>query len=301
MIRFTVIGGYLGAGKTTLLNQILSDNDDIRFALLINDFGEINIDAQLIESETDSQINLTNGCVCCTLVDGFHEAIARLRELDPPPDHIVVEASGVADVANLAQYGYTPELQLDGVLVLADAETVVEKARDKYVARTVQRQLASADIIILNKTDLVTTAVLEKRLSWLHENYPDTTIIESSFGRVPLSLLLGVHQDLEVAAGHADHESYITWKWEFSSAVSEAALNLFVEKLPATVIRAKGFAQIEDGSVKLVQVVGRRKEILPSDRSRQGTLLTAIGLERQLDPIVLSTLAKSFLQDQTAS
>ena len=160
MIRFTVIGGYLGAGKTTLLNRILTKAKGVRYALLINDFGEINIDAKLIESQTDSQINLTNGCVCCTLVDGFHEAVDQLCHLQPPPDHIIVEASGVADVSNLAQYGYGPNLALDGVLVLADAETVQEKADDKYVSTTVRRQLTAADIIILIKIDLVSVETL---------------------------------------------------------------------------------------------------------------------------------------------
>ena len=85
MIAYTIIGGYLGSGKTTLLNRILSGNHGIRFALVINDFGEMNIDAELIESQTDSQINLTNGCVCCSLTDGFHEALEELQNLDPLP------------------------------------------------------------------------------------------------------------------------------------------------------------------------------------------------------------------------
>ena len=81
MIRFTVIGGYLGTGKTTLLNHVLRNNESRRIALIVNDFGEINIDAGLIESQTESQINLTNGCVCCTLSDGFHESIDQLCQL----------------------------------------------------------------------------------------------------------------------------------------------------------------------------------------------------------------------------
>ena len=174
MIPFTVIGGYLGAGKTTLLNHILSEANGTRFALLVNDFGEVNIDGALIASETDTQINLTNGCVCCTLVDGFFDALEQLLNLEPAPEHIVVEASGVADVANTAQYGRGPGLTLDSIIVVADAETVREKSVDKYVGTTIQRQLAAADIIVLNKVDLVEDKVLEDCCAWLAASFPMT-------------------------------------------------------------------------------------------------------------------------------
>ena len=104
-IAFTVLGGYLGAGKTTLLNRLLNASHGLRIALLINDFGAINIDSELIETQTDQQINLTNGCVCCGLTDGFDAAIDSLMSANPRPQHIVIEASGVADVHSLAQYG----------------------------------------------------------------------------------------------------------------------------------------------------------------------------------------------------
>lgn len=293
MIRFTVIGGYLGAGKTTLLNRILTKEKGVRYALLINDFGEINIDAKLIESQTDSQINLTNGCVCCTLVDGFHEAIDQLCHLQPPPDHIIVEASGVADVSNLAQYGYAPNLALDGVLVLADAETVQEKADDKYVATTVRRQLAAADIIILNKTDLVSEETLGKRIDWLTTTFPGATLINAEFGEVPINLLFDVHaatnpDDLH----HADHEHYITWKFEQSQPTTREALESFISQLPTSVIRAKGFAGQMCGSDLLVQVVGKRREIHEVEGNQTGILLTAIGLESQLDCSHLDELRK---------
>ena len=162
MIPFTIIGGYLGAGKTTLLNHLLKNANGHRFALLINDFGTINIDAALIESTSENQINLTNGCVCCSISDGFYEAIEQLIATEPTPDHIVVEASGVADVQNLSQYGYGHALKLDGILVVADAETVQQKAVDKYVAETVKRQLRCADIVSLNKVDLIDDKALNQ-------------------------------------------------------------------------------------------------------------------------------------------
>ena len=140
-IPFTVLGGYLGAGKTTMVNHLLANARGERLALIINDFGAINIDAELISERTEDQINLTNGCICCGMSAGFDEALESLLSRQPPPDRIIVEASGVADVVSLAQYGHHPGLSLDGIIVLADAETVRAKARDKYVDKTVLRQL----------------------------------------------------------------------------------------------------------------------------------------------------------------
>jgi G3E family GTPase len=292
LIKYTVIGGYLGAGKTTLLNRMLSNNAGIRFALLINDFGEINIDAALIESETESQINLTNGCICCSLVDGFVEALDTLCEVESQPDHIVVEASGVADVANLAQFGRRPGLELDGVLVLADAETVIEKAGDKYVADTVKRQLMAADIILLNKIDLLSESLVEQRVSWLQEICPEASVIKTDHAEVPLSILLGVHSSYEsLPEGPVNHEQYETWAFDSDSAQSEGALREFLEGLDETVIRAKGIAEQESGYPLAIQLAGRRRELERCDVEASGMKLVAIGLRDELNRTLLDDLA----------
>ncbi|MEM8768434.1 MAG: GTP-binding protein, partial [Pseudomonadota bacterium] len=188
-IPLTILGGYLGAGKTTLLNQLLAEPEGERLALIINDFGAINIDAALIESEAGDQINLTNGCVCCGMSTGFDEALAELLERDPLPDRIVVEASGVADVVSLAQYGYHGGLSLDGIVVLADAETVRAKARDKYVAETVKRQLRGADLIVLNKADLIDAERCATVHGWLRELAPSVPVLTTSQAQVPRAVL----------------------------------------------------------------------------------------------------------------
>src|SRR4051794_19414238 len=123
-IPLTVIGGYLGAGKTTLLNRLLHQNEGRRFAVLVNDFGSINIDAALIASHDGETMSLTNGCICCSLANGFLTALTQLRNRAEPPEHIIVEASGVADPLKIAQYGHTPGFRLESIIVLADAETV---------------------------------------------------------------------------------------------------------------------------------------------------------------------------------
>jgi G3E family GTPase len=294
VIAFTVIGGYLGAGKTTLLNHLLANSEDKRIGLLINDFGEINIDADLIASKTDSQINLTNGCVCCTLVDGFHVAIDQLCEVEPPLEQIVVEASGVADVHNLAQYGHGPDMQLDAVLVVADAETIQAKAKDKYVAGTIQRQLRAADLIILNKTDLLSDSRVAAVLAWLQHDFPEARVFCTSRARVPLPLLLGIH-DLERPMTTSDHPHahYATWHFEQASPVTRESVDEFLAGLNASVLRAKGFARLQDGTAVTIQVVGRRSEIETTDKDISGVQLVAIGLADLLDNEALDKLARS--------
>ncbi len=302
MIPFTVIGGYLGAGKTTLLNRLLTGNTTTRFALIINDFGEINIDAGLIESQTDTQINLTNGCVCCSLSDGFSDALEQLLALEPTPEHIVVEASGVADIANLSQYGRGPGLRLDGVLVLVDAESLLVKATDKYVGLTFRRQLGAADLIVLNKTDLVSRPELAVRRRWLQDEYPEVKVVDSIRANLPLEILFGTHEHAPFAApisrvAPEEHAHYATWSYQTEQVIPASSLQAFTAQLPAWVLRAKGQCQTGADNWHQLQVVGARAEIDPVNHTGllRGARLVAIGLSHDFDVAVLDQLARDFL------
>ncbi len=305
-VPFTVLGGYLGAGKTTLLNRLLHDNKGRRIALLINDFGAINIDAQLIESRTDQQINLTNGCVCCGLSDGFDEAIAQLLTSPTPPEHIVVEASGVADVHSLAQYGNTPGLTLDAVVVVADALNIRQKATDKYVANTVKRQLAAADLLLLNKVDLVSTSQRSDLRQWLQTLCNGAPIIDTTFCALPEALLLGDgtrpnRSDSAKDAAHPQNhplnhgEAYVTWHYQSSDRLTQLQIDQFLQDLPNTVLRGKGFFNTSKGLLEWHQV-GKQQRLTPAEpRQELGTTLVAIGLKPQLNPVELDTLASQHL------
>ncbi|MGE8641526.1 MAG: CobW family GTP-binding protein, partial [Achromobacter sp.] len=155
-IPLTVVGGFLGAGKTTLLNHVLSASRR-RAAVLVNDFGPIDIDAGLVAQQADAVIRLANGCVCCSMAGGLDDALARVLALDPLPEWIVIEASGVSDPSRIAQVGMCdPLLQLEGVVVLVDVANVRALAADPLLSDTVARQLKAADLLVLNKTDLAT-------------------------------------------------------------------------------------------------------------------------------------------------
>jgi G3E family GTPase len=314
MIGFTVLGGYLGVGKTTLLNNILRNNlpsaedgSSKRIALLINDFGDINIDAKLIQSQTDNQINLANGCVCCTLTDGFTNAVETLLEASPKPDHIIVEASGVADVNNLSQYGHSDELKLASIIVVADAETVREKAHDKYVAKTIQRQLRSADLILLNKVDLIDESEVDNLTAWLAELTEGVPVACSVKCRVPMSLIF----DLESRGNSVNeeihaHEHYDSWSFSTPQTATRAALETFMQKLDSHVLRCKGVIVDESGDQLTLQVVGNRKVIerQASDPGPDslidgavGIELVAIGMAGALDTAKLDTMVQDLLNN----
>jgi G3E family GTPase len=276
-IPLTVIGGYLGAGKTTLVNHILRHSQGQRLAVIVNDFGSINIDADLIESQDEEVINLANGCICCTLVDGFAATLTNLLNLPAPPDHVVIEASGVADPYKLGLYGHFPGFWLEGIIILADAELVRQKAGDKYVGNTVVRQLQGADLIVLNKIDLVSNEVLQSVVVWLCELVPGARVTKAKHGKVPLKLLLGHEGDGGMPSKplrsipdpdehHPDVE-YDTWSFTSDHPMDGEAFRAMVESLPEGVLRAKGilYLQEDPGQRHIFQLVGKRWSLKAGD------------------------------------
>ena len=248
-LPFTVIGGYLGAGKTTLLNQVLTQAAGRRMAVLVNDFGSVNIDASLVRDHDGDTIALTNGCLCCSLVNGFASAIASILERAGDFEHVIIEASGVADPAKIAQYGQMYELPLDGILVLVDAEQIRKQATDVYVGDTVLRQLAQADLLIVNKTDLVTPTELAEVRSWLSRQAPGTPMIEARHSAVPLAVLFGFTHEraaFRPAAAFPPHpEAFRTWTLEWEQPLSMDEIERLASGFGEDVYRVKGFVQLE--------------------------------------------------------
>jgi G3E family GTPase len=188
----TVLGGYLGVGKTTLLNHLLRQAGGRRLAVLVNDFGDINIDAGLIESREGNVLELAGGCVCCSFGSDLVGALLALPQRKPAPDHVVIETSGVALPGSVARtVGLVSELTLDAVIVVVDADTVRERAADRYVGDTVSAQLAQADLVVVNTLDLVDADTLADLGRWLQIRAEDAPIVHAEHGVVPLALILG--------------------------------------------------------------------------------------------------------------
>jgi G3E family GTPase len=308
-IDLTVIGGFLGAGKTTLLNRLLRETGDRRLAVLVNDFGAINIDAELVAAHDGAMVRLENGCICCSVGGDFIGALALLRDGDDPPEHVVVEASGVADPGAIAILGDMPGYRRDAAVVVADAETVRARAEHEATRHQILGQLRAADLLVLNKTDLVEPAALQATRAWLREIAgPSTAIVETAFGELGADVVLGARPIARQATDghehdeheHDEHEhdhhhpAFESWSWSGPQPISGSGLVEAIKALPDGIVRAKGLLHLREDPANryVMQVVGRRFSIeadRPWGDADPGSQIVVIGLPGTVEPEALAT------------
>lgn len=306
-IPLTVIGGFLGAGKTTLLNRLLASGRT-RCAVLVNDFGEINIDAALIKSHDGTTMSLTNGCVCCSIGSGFLDTLGGLLDESGRFDRIVIEASGVGDPWRIAEIALVePALRLDGVVVLADACRISALMADRQVGDTVRNQFAKCDVVLLSKRDLVSEAQLEAarsairavrqdvRIEILPDGAPDAVV----FGRREAPRFRAVAVDEGV-----DHEGeFRRWTYRRAGSFDRDLLAAAVSALPPQLLRLKGVCRIGDQArPQVFQMVSRTWSLAQPERDAgQGAdaiVLVGVGTvdlpaDHELDAILDRALAVS--------
>ena len=281
----TVIGGYLGAGKTTLVNHLLRNANGLRIAVLVNEFGTLPIDADLIEAQDENIISIAGGCVCCSYGNDLMLAMLDLAKMVPAPQHVLLEASGVAIPGAIASsIGLLVDYTLDGVVVLADAETLRQRASDKHMGDTVRQQLRDADLLILNKTDLIGSQLLEEANDWLASEFGEAKVIAAEHACLPLDVVLGQARSEQALPAQSElHHGNLfqSHSYTLSRPVDVTKLAQALAQDELGVIRAKGFAIAGDGTPYEMQVVGRRWTTT-AVTSVPYTGLVCIGPARQL-------------------
>ncbi len=288
-LPLTVIGGFLGAGKTTLLNRLLQQSRGRRHAVLVNDFGSINVDAALIAEKSGDAIALTNGCACCSIGGDLTAALIRVLEAPLPFDEIFIEASGVSDPWKIAQVALADSaLGLNGVIVLVDASACLLHAADPLLADSLERQLRSADIIVVNKIDQVEAAERERVHQWLATFTNRTPCFEATHADVPIELISGGAlseiDDRDEPSGAHDHANgFSTWSGRPERVFPASELRAFLRDMPTGVLRLKGFIRTDEHGWAELQFSGRHGSLRRAiTEPATGPAVVAIGLTDQL-------------------
>lgn len=327
-LPLTVIGGFLGAGKTSLLNHLLEQADGRRLAVLVNDFGALNIDAELVASRGADSIALSNGCVCCSIGDDLSAALIRVLDNQPSFDALLIEASGVSDPWRIAQVGMAdPGLSLGGVVVVVDSSAILQQVADPLLRDSLQRQVQAADWLLLNKSDLVDSQQLAAVHAWLDEQAGETPRFETREAQLPAALVpalfgqLVAHTARAAATialepavsgcnddhahshdhghgnGHNHHDGpdhggqFETASWQPQTIFQADALRALLRAMPGGVLRLKGLVRTDSHGWAEIQFAGRHgslRKALAAPAS--GAAVVAIGLRGNLPKTALDAV-----------
>lgn len=284
----TIITGFLGSGKTTLLNQILKNRQDLKVAVLVNEFGDIDIDSQLLVSIDEDMVQLSNGCICCTINENLVDAVYKVLEREEPIDYLVIETTGIADPLPIMLTFLGAELRdltrLDSVLTLIDVETFTPEHFDSNAALN---QIIYGDILLLNKTDLVPVKQVDKLEQYIHSVKQGARMIRCQRGEVPLLLILDVgynnpehyadllnppethhhhehhnHEHHEHHHHHSDHlenDGFVSVSFVGDRPFSLTKFQNFLNHLPSDIFRGKGILWFQESQMKhIFQLSGKR-------------------------------------------
>jgi G3E family GTPase len=289
-IPVSVIGGYLGSGKTTLINQLLRNADGRKLAVLVNEFGALPIDADLIEAQSDTMISISGGCVCCSYGNDLIQALLEISKLESAPDHILIESSGVAlPGAIAASVSINGNFEIAGIITVVDSEIILEQASNEYIGDTIERQLGDSDIVLLNKCDLVDEVHLAYLESWLVEKALYATAVRVTYASLPNSIVL---QDY-VRDTRKQHISFNSHTNIFESQVikfiKEYDENIVAQKLADpefNLIRSKGFVPTPSG-LQAIQTIGRRWSVTNAPAgAKPGVVVIAEKLNSKIHSLI---------------
>nr|WP_157344121.1 GTP-binding protein [Bradyrhizobium pachyrhizi] len=264
-VPILLVAGFLGAGKTTIVNHLLAHAQGRRIAAVVNDFGAINIDAELIAGASDGVVSLSNGCICCTLEGDLLRTLATLLRRDPRPEFIVIETSGIADPADIVRNLMDPviwkEAPLETVLCVVDAAQPAAVLNDALL----RSQLRAADVVALSKVDLADAAACAAIRDAVRAVRPAAVVVDALHGEVPAALLFPADLDhvsapRETAPRRPSSDRFETLSWTSERPVVLPRLQQAIGRLAPKLARAKGlFETVEQpGRLTVFQLAGGR-------------------------------------------
>jgi len=282
-VPILLVTGFLGAGKTTVVNHLLAHAHGRRIAAVVNDFGAINIDAELIAGASDGVVSLSNGCICCSLEGDLLRTLATLLRRDPRPEFIVIETSGIADPSDIVRNLMDPviwqEAPLETVLCVLDATTNAETLNDALL----RSQLRAADVVALSKVDLVDAAARAALCDVVRALRPGAVVVDAVHGEVPAALLFPADVDCvpaprEVRPRRPTADRFETLSWTSERPVSLPRLQQAIGRLAPKLARAKGlFETVEQpGRLMVFQLAGGRATLAPGGALAAGVPRTRI-------------------------
>jgi G3E family GTPase len=284
----TILTGYLGSGKTTLLNHVLHADHNTRVAVLVNDFGAVNIDSRLIIGDDRQMITLANGSICCSIHDDFVNTVYELLQLDKPPERFIIETNGVADPSNLIlkfSRSLRGKAKIDSIMAIVDGEQLsLVKGKPEKLIRD---QVRLADTVIINKVDLISADDVNRVERWIEAVTPNARVLAAEYCNVPMDFVLrrgaydpqrafdksghGVHvHKVEELARYNHHDLslvYGTWTWRCDAPLSIARLRQVLDEVPRKIFRAKGVLYLQAIPDKKIvfQMVGKRVTLTAAD------------------------------------
>jgi len=282
-----IITGFLGSGKTTLLNQILQNKDNLKIAVLVNEFGDINIDEQILISVESDMVELDNGCICCTINDSLVDTVYRVLEREEKVDYLVIETTGLADPLPIIVTFLSTELQfftrIDAVITVVDTAAFDAEHFDSEAALS---QIKYGDVVILNKIDLATGAKITEIKTFIEDVKPGFRILESEYGKIPLPLILDIgltqadnyqtkisefRRDKSAFNNHLANDGFNFVSFQSDRPFQIVKFEHFLtQQLPNNIFRAKGILWFQESPARhIFQLSGSRYDLQDDDWTSQ--------------------------------